>query len=161
MGALEQKLPLCITDLARGSQMEDASFCRAWQEGVEQDGSSTEFLYMDEVGTKLEDGQGYLRLGAGHTRILKNMLRARVGKDRSLFLQGSEAAAVFCPGEETGLEEEDGLFSITLTAAALEELCDALKPHAGVCRLAALPLTVELVPTKIKDRDGNVLEIIE
>lgn len=161
LAALEQKLPLCITDLARGSQMEDPSFCQAWQEGVERDGSNTGFLYMDEVGTKLAHGQGHLRLGAGHTRILKNMLRARVGKERSLFLQGSEAAVVFCSGEETCLEEKDGVLSITLTAAALEELCDALRPHAGVCRLAALPLTVELVPTKIKDRDGNVLRIIE
>ena len=56
--------------------------------------------------------------------------------------------------------EESDFAAIILNDAALEELCNALQPHAGVTPLVNLPLTLELVPTYIKDQHGNVLEII-
>lgn len=160
LSELERHLPLCVTDLARPSQTENPAFRAAWQAGMERDGSSTAFLYLDEVGTRLEDGRGFLRLGAGHTHTLVNMLRARVGKGRDLYLQGREAAVQFRPGAQPAAEPEEGILSLTLPEAALEELCAVLQPHAGVYPLAGSPLTVELVPTRITDRDGHVLEVI-
>ena len=43
----------------------------------------------------------------------------------------------------------------------LEQLCGVLGPYAGVYALPAFPMTVELVPTAISDRDGNVIQVIE
>lgn len=159
--ALEKQIPLCVTDLSRASMMENPAFRTVWQEGMERDGSSTGFLYMDELGVQAENGRAALRLGAGHTQTLVRMLRARVGKGRSLFLQGSDHAVLFQAGEQAGVSEEDGVAALTLTADALEELCAVLRPHAGTCPLTAFPLTVELVPTRITDQNGNVTRVIQ
>ncbi len=52
---------------------------------MERDGSSTAFLYMDELDLEWADGRGTLRIGAGHAETLARMLKARVGKERTLF----------------------------------------------------------------------------
>lgn len=161
LAALEEQLPLCITDLSRPSQMENESFCRIWKEGMEQDGSSTAFLYMDELGFQQENDQSVLRLGAGHGDTLARMLRTRVGKGRTLFLQGSDHAVLLRPGEQATASEEDNVPTLTLSLGALEELCSVLQSHAGTCPLSSFPLTVELVPTQITDKDGNVLKVIQ
>ena len=161
LAELARQIPLCVTDLSRPSMLENPAFRAAWQEGMERDGSSTAFLYMDELGTHLEDSHVSLRLGAGHDQILTRMLRARVGKGRELFLQSRDAAVLFRPGEKDGAFEEDGVLVLTLTEGALEQLCGVLGPHAGVYALPAFPMTVELVPTAISDRDGNVIRVIE
>ncbi len=158
--ALEEQIPLCITDLARGSQMDVPAFHAAWENGVEQDGSSTGFFYTDELGAEYKDGRAFLRLGAGHDRILVRMLRARVGKGRTLYLQGEKAAVQFRLGAQA-VTMEDAVLHLTLTEQALAELCATLQPHAGIYPLDSFPLTVELVPTRITDQDGNVLEVIE
>ncbi len=157
---LEQYLPLCVTDLGRDSQMKNPEFCSIWQDGMEQDGSSTSFLYVEELGAEVEHGRIHLRLGAGHDRVLRNMLRARVGKGRGLFLQGTNEAVQFRSGLQPGVEIEEGIPCVTLTKEELEELCKVLQPHAGIYPLPGFPVTIELVPTKIRDQDGNVLEVI-
>lgn len=159
--ALEKRFPLCITDLSRISAMGDASFRGIWQEGVERDGSSTGFLYMDELGVHMEEGYVTLRFGAGHDQTLINMLRARVGKRRNLFLQGSDHAILFQPGNQAGMGVEDGVTVLTLPEKTLEEMCNVLQPHAGTYRMTTFPMTVELIPTKITDQDGNVRNVIE
>ena len=160
LAALEKQIPLCITDLPRASQMDSPAFRKIWQEGMEQDGSSTGFLYLDELGASMENGRVTLRLGAGHDRVLVNMLRARVGKGRDLYLQGSDAAVQFQPGEQA-VTMEEGILTLTMPEDALTELCNVLQPHAGVYSLSTFSMTVELVPTKITDQDGNVREVIE
>lgn len=161
LAAMEEQIPLCITDLARGSLLDVPAFQTAWRNGMECDGSSTGFLYMDEIGTALKDDRAWLRLGVGHNRILTNMLYARVGKGRELSLQGSEAAVQFQPGKQQGIAMEDDVLILTLSQQALEELCTVLQSHAGIYPLASFPLTVELVPTRITDQDGKVLQVIE
>ncbi|MCI8360822.1 MAG: suppressor of fused domain protein [Clostridiales bacterium] len=165
LAALEQQLPLCVADLSRGSQMNNPDFERIWRAGMERDGSSTGFLYMDALETGMEEGRAesrsLLRLGAGHTHILAHMLRARVGKGQELYVQGEEAAVQFQPGLQTAAVLEGKVLVLTLTEKGLEELCACLKPQAGTCVLTSLPLTLNLVPTRIKDRDGNVVQVIE
>jgi len=162
LSLVEEHIPLCVTDLARGSLMERPEFEAAWRRGVEQDGSNTSFLYMDEVGGRLEDGRGRLRLGAGHVRTLLLMLRARVGKGRELYLQSGEQAILFRPEERPalGMEKEDFMV-VGLTSRTLNELEATLLPHAGEYALKTMPLTVELIPTRIKDQHGNVTKVIE
>ena len=161
LAELEKQIPLCITDLLRTSMIESPAFRTVCQKGVEQDGSSTSFLYMDELGFQHENGHAVLRLGAGHGETLARMLRARVGKGRSLFLQGSRRAVLFHPGEQTGVSEEDGVPVLTLQGNTLEELCTVLQFHTGVYPLTSFSFIVELVATKITDQSGNVIQVIE
>lgn len=160
LAALEKNLPLCITDLARSSQMEKAAFQETWQTGMEEDGSSTSYLYIDKVEMALEEERAYLCLGVGHGRTLSNMLRARVGKGRDLYLYGTEVAIQFLPGD-TAATVEDDLLILSLPEQTLAELSMVLQRHTGVYPLSSFPLTIELVPTEITDQNGNVLEVIE
>lgn len=161
LAELERQIPLCITDLSRPSMMENPSLRAAWQAGMNLDGSSTGFLYMDELEAKLENGHAALRLGAGHDQTLVRMLRARVGKGRTLFLQSRNQAVMLRPGKQANVHEKDGLPVLTLTKEALEELCGVLQPHAGTYALSTFPMTVELTPTTIMDRNGNVIKVIK
>ena len=160
LDTLTRYIPMGITDLNRDSVMGNSGFRSEWEQGVEQDGSSTGFLYMDELKGSLHDNRGWLRLGAGHVKTLTIMLRARLGKGRDLYIQNAEQSVYFRLGAEAACSMERDMFIIQLTAEALEELCAALQPHAGEYSLSMAPLTVVLVPTHIKDQEGNVLETI-
>lgn len=159
--ALSELLPLCITDLARTSVMDNAVFHKVWQEGMERDGSSTGFLYMDELGVQTENSHVTLRLGAGHIQVLLRMLQARVGKGRNLLLQGSEHAVLFQPGQQAAVGVEHGTTTLTLPENALQEMQAVMQPHAGTYPLASFPMTVVLVPTRITDRNGAVIRVVE
>lgn len=65
LASLEEYYPFCVTDLFRNSMMENPDFYKIWQEGMKKDGSSTAFLYMDELGVRLENDHITIRLGAG------------------------------------------------------------------------------------------------
>ncbi len=157
---LEKQIPLCITDLDRASQLEVLALRDAWQKGMEQDGSSTGFFYLENLGVQQQDGRTFLRLGAGHIQVLSNMLQARLGKGRPLFLQGADAAVQFQSGADKA-EVQEGMLTLTLSDETLQELFGALQPHAGTYPLSSFPLTVELTPTQITDQDGNVLSVVE
>ena len=154
-------LPMCAADLDRDSLLKTPAFYSAWRDGMERDGSSTAFLYMDELDLEWAAGRGTLRIGAGHAETLARMLKARVGTERTLFLQGQETAVQIRPGSKPALVCAEQLPELTLTSKALEELCRLLAPHAGTYSMKAMPLTVELVPTRIMDRDGTVIDVIE
>lgn len=157
---MEKYIPLCITVLDRPSLMENPAFHKAWETGVEADGSSTGFLYVEKGEVRLEDGRGTLTLGAICTKNLPLMLRARIGKGRELFIQSRDAAFSFRPGSQSGIEKDGELYQLTLTEQALSELCALLQPHAGSWQLTSMPLTLKLEPTEILDSDGKVTEVI-
>lgn len=159
--ALMEKIPRGIGDLSRDSIMEQPDFHSIWEQGVATDRSNTGFLYMEEMEGSLEGEQGRLHVGAGHVDILGIMLRARIGKGRTLYLQGAEQSVLFQGGARNEIElNEHGTLVIGLTENGLRELCKALIPHAGIHRLQEIPLTIEIVPTCIKDQHGNILETI-
>ena len=89
------------------------------------------------------------------------MLRARVGKGRDLCLYGRDSTVRFRSGVRPVLAWEDGILTVTLDEAAMEELCTVLPFHAGKYPLSAVPLSIVLIPTRITDAEGHVLEVIE
>lgn len=62
---------------------------------------------------------------------------------------------------EQHISRGDGILSLTMPKEILEELCSVLTSHAGTYPLSDFPLTIELVPARIVDQDGNVLQTIE
>ena len=166
MEIMDEKYPLCVTDLFRDTIMEEESVVKKWKEGVERDGSSTAYLYLDELNIEKADGDdnyfGTLCLGAGHTSIISTMLKARLGKGRELIIRNRNIGICFNFDEKNAIGMEEPDFTvIILNNNALEELCAALQPHAGVTYLKRIPLILKIVPTYIKDNDGNMVEVIE
>lgn len=160
LNAMEKEIPLCITDLSRSSCMDIPSFYSLWKEGTEKDGSSTGFLYIDKFSLEEKDGKVTFHLGAGHIKTLINMIMARLGKERNLYLQGNEARVNLTFGEK-GIFYDNDLLTLSLPKDTVEELCRILKPHKGTYTLTSFPLTVELSPTNITDENGNIIKTIE
>lgn len=161
LSLLERRVPLHITDLSRGSLMEDPAIRAAWEEGVARDGSSTGFFYTDELGWCQTDRGWRIRLGAGHGLAIRTMLQARVGKGRPFGLIGPKQRVQFCPGEAPLLQGDGDGLTLTLHEPALKELCALLQPRAVTLDCTQLPLSLDLVPTVIRDRNGNVTRIIQ
>lgn len=141
---MESFVSLGITDLGRTSLMDRSEFQAAWEEGMARDGSSTRYLYTDELDGGKQGGESFLRLGASRARLISLMLQARVGKGRPLYVESRDATVGFRPGDRAGAELRGGVFTLILTEPALQELCQVLEAQKRSCRLEQLPLTVEL-----------------
>ena len=150
----EAFLPLGITDPGRDSLMKIPAFCSARQAGVEADGSSTSFLYMDELRAGLDGENGLLTLKAERGPEFARMLRARLGKGRPLYVESRDAVVSFLPGEEAQMEIQDGVAALTIPEAGLEELCRVLTEQRRSSQLEQLPLTVEMIPSETEHTAG-------
>lgn len=161
LNELLKYVPYGISDLSRTSLMNQPAFRHAWEQGVARDGSSTSLLYMSELTASLADNKGYLQLGAGHIDQILTLLKARIGKDRPFALQCNDTVVCFeCAQQpETGTDNDAIIFS--LTQENLDEICQLLKPHIGIYFMKTMPLTIEVVPTHIRDQDGTIVQTIE
>ena len=158
-----KQIPYGIADLSRTTLMQQPDFRNVWEQGVARDGSSTSLLYLPEAQAALKDGKGTLILGAGHIFQIITLIKARVGKDRKFLLQNGDTLIGFENGEQARLymDMEDKVFVIAMTKESLDEFCQLLKPHIGTYFMKTLPLTIEVIPTNIRDNNGNIVKTIE
>ncbi len=159
-GLMQKENPLLVADLTRKSLMNQPEFAAQWQAGVEQDGSSTGFLYMDEIDVVEQGAKPCLVMGAGHIDTLVRMLFARVGKQRELIVQSENMLVCFQPAESPIVEKEDGLFLFDLSKEDLQTIKGAVQPKAGNYSLAGVPFDIQLTLTQIRDAEGNLVETI-
>lgn len=165
--ACEEQMPRYITDLSRDSFLEVPVIAEAVQTGMERDGSSTGFLYVDQLGWE-PDEKGLLRkkpavltLGAKQAEIVGKLLVGRITKGRSLSLSGPGIHVAFEPGGEPACEEKENGVRILLDEVSASELSQKLQPQEGLLELSTFnELSVQVVKTYIKDQDGTVVKTI-
>lgn len=157
--------PMAVAFMDRDSYLTIPEFKAEAEAGIAEDGSSTGMFYIDAADMEVleEDGKRYLgfKIGANNMRKLANILRARLGKDRDFYLKTPSMDIAFQPSVQSafGKEEEDfGL--IKLSPESLEEFT-SIPQHKGKYLLKTMPAVVEIIPTVIKDNNGNVVETIE
>ncbi len=131
---MDRLFPMGITAPGRPDAMENEEFHKAWNAGMEKDGSAAGFLYGDGLTGKADGEDGRLEIEVDLARLLSRMLKARVGKNRTLTLESRDGTFCFCPGERSRAEARDGVFYLYLTARDLEEFCELLKKPAGFYR---------------------------
>ncbi|MDR0271413.1 suppressor of fused domain protein [Paenibacillus sp.] len=161
------QIPGYVTDLSRDSLLHIPLIAEAVEKGMEQEGSNTGFLYVDQLswepGKKgwFSKNPDTVNLGAKQAGIIGKLLRGRILKEKSLILVGQGIQVVFEPGEKSGFSSEDDEVSITLNEAAATELSRNLVPQESAFELSSLPgLKFQIVKTYIKDQEGNVVETI-
>ncbi|XRQ09743.1 suppressor of fused domain protein [Actinomadura welshii] len=157
MNVLAPHLPLFVTDIERRSLLTDPAIARAVDEGIARDGSSGGTLYVPKVEWVRGGGATTLRIGAYQAPKVADYLAGRLPYGRPLALQGDDGLLAFEPADAFAVEEpSDGLLVVHVPPGALDELRAAFRPVAGSTPVRSLPgLTVEIVPTVIKDRYGN------
>ncbi|MFB4304661.1 suppressor of fused domain protein [Actinomadura sp. GTD37] len=157
MAALAPHLPLFTTDIDRRSLLAAPGVARAVEEGVARDGSSGGTLFVSTAHWERDGDATTLRLGALQAPAIADSLRGRLPFGRGLILRTDDTALAFLPADAFAVEEPaEGVLEVHVPAATLEDLTATLLPTAGRRAVPSVPgLTVEIVPTAMKDRYGE------
>ncbi|MBT2207323.1 MULTISPECIES: suppressor of fused domain protein [Actinomadura] len=157
MDALAPHLPLFVTDVDRRSLLAAPELARAVREGIARDGSNSGLLYVTTAHWERDAGATTLRLGALQATAVAESLRGRLPFGRELLLQTEDTVLAFRPADAFAVEQPgEGVLEVHVPPSALDDLTATLRPTAGSMAVASLPgLTVEIVPTAMRDRYGN------
>ncbi|MFB0840692.1 suppressor of fused domain protein [Paenibacillus oleatilyticus] len=160
-------MPHYITDLSRASHLDITSISEAVQKGMQEEGSNTGFLFVDQLawepGKKgwFSKTSSTIKLGAKQAGIIGKLLQGRILKGKDLTLVSREIRVVFEAGEKPGCEAGEDEVRLTLDEATAGEFSRKLLPKESVIELSALPgIAIQIVKTHIKDNEGNVVEVI-
>ncbi|GIP21892.1 suppressor of fused domain protein [Paenibacillus sp. J22TS3] len=159
-------LPLYVTDLFRPSLLDDAELARKLRQGAEREGSSTGFLFVDQLGWEekkgLFRGTSYtLVIGAKQASVISQVLPGRALKERALRLSSRDTLVVLRQGDQPGVQQQESGIELVLSEEAIRELSTRLSPVAQEFKLSSFKdLTVKIVRTEIKDQQGRVVDTI-
>ncbi|AIQ54963.1 suppressor of fused domain protein [Paenibacillus sp. FSL R7-0331] len=165
--AAEEELPCYITDLLRDSLLLVPAIRDLLRQGIERDGSSTGFFYVDQL--EWEPGKSrlfgkapaILTMGAKQAEMVARLLSARLSKGKELALISQKLRVILEPAPETVFEQGEQSIRIGLSEAAVRELSAILLPVEGEYKLSSdKGLIVRVNKTYIKDQDGQVVETI-
>jgi suppressor of fused len=164
---LSQGNSLLITDLTRPSVRTIPAKAELIRQGTEQEGSSCGVLYNDSARWTVRRGKTGERvqatIGAAMTPRLGRLLRGRILHRRDFTLAGDKMAVVFKPAtRRASWKVQGGDLVVSVTPELAEQVAEALQPHMGTLQWpVALPgFKLKIVPTQIKDQDGNVVQVI-
>lgn len=161
------EIPGYITDLSRTSMLSNPAVLESVQIGIDRDGSSTGFLFVDQL--TWEPGKNglfkkkpsVLTLGARQADTVGKLLRGRLLKEKDLRLVSQEISVILEPASTTGFKTDEGMVHLQLNEAVVNELIDKLLPKEGEIRLSSYnDLIIQVVKTYIKDQDGDVVSTI-
>ncbi|WP_458123603.1 suppressor of fused domain protein [Paenibacillus sp. Z3-2] len=168
LSACSSFTPKYVTDLMRNSYADIPSVMQAVQHGIEQDGSSTAFLFIQQLGWESPRKKilqktvpAKLQLGAKQAVLIGNILRSRISKGESLSLIGPDINILFEAGEYPAVSESDRQITLTVNTQIVEELAQNLRPIEGTFEIISLDhLLVQIVKTEIKNQEGHVIQTI-
>ena len=151
-------LPKNITYLNRDSRMTEEIRGKV-EEGIETDGSSTRFLYVDKA--ELETEFRYIfRLGALGAVSLSNLLRGVVLKSKVLTLY-SKYKITFQMSFENRIEEKEYGYDIYFTKETAVEIADKIGPKAEMIILESFEgFDLIIEKSYIRDRYGKIVEVV-
>ncbi|MEK4437535.1 suppressor of fused domain protein [Paenibacillus sp. FSL K6-2862] len=164
----EPFMPKYVTDLMRNSYVDIPSVGQAVQRGIELEGSSTAFLFIQQLAWTpsrkrllQKNVPAELQLGAKQAVLIGKILRSRIAKGAPLSLVGSGVNITFEAGENASFHEEETKINVTVNEQTVNELTAHLKPSEMTFELPSLPgLLIRIVRTEITDQEGRVVETI-
>jgi suppressor of fused len=162
LGLLRRDSPLLVTDVDRSSILERPQVAEAVREGVEREGSSTEGLFVERLGwARRGRGKVELTLAAHVVAQVTRLLRARLLHRRVFRLWGADAGVRFERAGSPAWREEGGWLVVGLPAELVRQVAATLQPRRGVYSWPQFKaFSVRVVPGRIKDPQGKVIEVV-
>ncbi|WP_155592296.1 suppressor of fused domain protein [Lysinibacillus cavernae] len=170
LGVLEagiEQIPSFITDLTRTSLLQHPEITEEVERGMEEDGSNTGFLFVDQLAWQVEKKGWFnkqsntVQLGAKQADVISKLLRGRILKGKNLSLVGQQITIIFKADQQVGYRENEQEMTITLNKAAVEELCQKLVPQESQFELSSLAgVSFQILKTHIKNQEGAVEKTI-
>lgn len=160
LAVLEPAMPLWITDLGRGCLLDDPALAAQVEAGSAREGSTTGTLFVETLGWEQDGDVVELVLGAGQVPGLLELLPLRLGHGRTLILMDRERAWRFEAGAVDAVQAGPEQAHCTLAPASLRALLDHLHARRGVYPLPGGRLRVRVVPTELRDAQGQVIRTL-
>lgn len=162
-----KQIPSYTTDLTRTSLLQNPEVAEAVVRGMEEDGSNTGFLFVDQLAWEVEKKSWFnkpsnvVQLGAKQAAVISKLLRGRILKDKDLTLVGQQITIIFKAGPQVGYSENGQEITITLNKAAVGELSQRLIPQESQFTISSLAgVSFQILKTHIKNQEGAVVKTI-
>lgn len=148
LAVLAPRLPLFVTDIDRGSLLDDPAIETAVREASTQDGSSTDSVRVGSVAFTHERDVVQLRLSIEDTSRVARVLAARLAYGRPLLVSTPDRGVEFVPGDRLTIapggdtekyNASDAVIVITVPPEAVDPLLDILRAPVGVHSSPSLP----------------------
>lgn len=167
---LSRSVPSLVTSLGRTSALLDQPFADEAEAGIRRDGSSTALLYVDSLDWRIRkrllgSAQAAIVMGANGVRGLKSVLPGRLPFGREFVLISNGHALEFKPADSVSWVEsqEDclNILTVSLPPDDAVYLESTLMPKEGVYQIRSCKgLTIRVEKSYIKDREGDITEVI-
>jgi hypothetical protein len=153
--------PLWITDLKRKSILIDPNLAADVRLQAEREGSSQGETFVRKAEWLAKDNSLLITIGATAVRDVVRLLKTRLMHDKPFALYGPQQGIVFKPDAEDAWKTEEALAVLPLSPQTAVEMLASLRPERGDYRWDRLPnVVIKVVPSEIKDQDGNVTRVI-
>jgi suppressor of fused len=166
LDVLAPAMPLWITDLSRPCLLQREDVRRQIQDGCARDGSSSGILHTDVLDWHrhrrlLRAPLTEIVLGARQASDLAELLPLRLPFGRDFTLGSRGRALVFQPATSNAIELADETLVLHLTDATVHGLAATLRAQSGrYVTPGFAQLCWQVEPTRIRDREGHVVETI-
>jgi hypothetical protein len=158
---LARQWPLLITDLSRQSILSDPAIGDDIRARAAREGSSQGELYASKTEWQIERNSLRITLSATVAADVRRLLVSRVLHSQPFAVHGREQSVVFKFAVDSDWKSDDGVALVSLSIETAHQLCDALRPARGIYCVAGLTsVRIEVVPSEIKDQNGNVIKVI-
>lgn len=159
------RMPLWITDIARGSLLGDPALAAAVAEGAAREGSQTAYLFLEKLAWSVQgEGAGQqltLTLGARQVESLLALLPARLLFGQPLTLVGNDRQITLSPAAVNALVVDADALDCQLAPATVQALVATVMPRRGTYAIPGWPaLQVVVEPSELRDAEGTVVRTI-
>jgi hypothetical protein len=153
--------PLLVTDIDRGSYLDDRRLAEAAASGADRDGSSTGMSFAKGLRWTQEGSTTVLTIGALYVKCLVRGLLRRLPFARPFGVLAESGGLLLYPATHSEVRDTGDALELHLTGDAAAALGARIIPQRGRYAVAAVPLlVVEVEPTAIHDQEGNVVEVV-
>jgi hypothetical protein len=157
---IERQYPLLVTDLARKSILRDPALAAEVEQAIVEEGASqtTVFAMVNHFEQSGEEVR--LRISANVIGDLLLMFDHQLANDHPCAVLGEKNIVHFAPAAHNEFRIADNELTLELSPPLREEIRRTLKIERGEYRWETLPhFVLEVVPTEIKDQDGNIVAV--
>jgi photosystem II stability/assembly factor-like uncharacterized protein len=157
---LHKTLPVLVTDLARGSVLDDPELAGEVRARVEAEGSSEDLTFAGEMQIDVDAGVR-IELGALYAAALPRAMRGRVRHGRPYTLRGHSRTLHLEPADEPRHSFDGEALTLGVPPMAAAEIEARLRPGtAGTYRFETWPgLEIVVTISFIRDQAGQAIEV--
>jgi hypothetical protein len=162
---LRKSNPLLITNQTRRSILEDKATADRVAAGIEQEGSSSDRSYVSVLEWTVSRWRGRsgttVTIGAVAVDNLVRKLRSQLLHQRDFWLGGPKKLFGLRPAAANTWQADRDALIVDVNESAIHAMLATLRPVRGTYAWPELPgLTLEIVPSELRDPDGELIEVV-